>query len=99
MDEGGKEMEEEVKPYYEDDYQALAKVRLQLTSNFKPDFENEGGGWIVFYNHKDRELYTATDPIADSGEPVRYATKEDALKSIRENERDWKIFFGIKEEE
>lgn len=92
-------MEEEVKPYYEDDYQALAKVRLQLTSNFKPDFENEGGGWIVFYNHKDRELYTATDPIADSGEPVRYATKEDALKSIRENERDWKIFFGIKEEE
>lgn len=75
----------------------LAKVRLQLTSNFKPDFENEGGGWIVFYNHKDRELYTAADPIADSGEPVRYATKEDALKSIRENERDWKIYFGIKE--
>lgn len=77
----------------------LAEVRLQLTSNFKPDFENEGGGWIVFYNHKDRELYTATDPIADSGEPVRYATKEDALKSIKENRADWLKYLGIKEEE
>ena len=75
----------------------LAEVRLSQTSDFEPDFENEGGGWIVFYNHKDRELHTATDPIADGGEPVRYATKEDALKSIRENERDWKIYFGIKE--
>lgn len=75
----------------------LAEVRLRKTSDFEPDFENEGGGWIVFYNHKDRELYTAADPIADGGEPVRYATKEDALKSIRENERDWKIYFGIKE--
>lgn len=26
------------------------------------------------------------------------AIKEDAEKSIRENERDWKIYFGIKEE-
>lgn len=75
----------------------LAEVRLQRTSDFKPDFENGEGGWLVFYNHKDRELHTAADPIADSGEPVRYATKEDALKSIRENERDWKIYFGIKE--
>nr|DAX90461.1 MAG TPA: hypothetical protein [Caudoviricetes sp.] len=26
-----------------------------------------------------------------------YATEEDAKKSIKENERDWKIYFGIKE--
>ena len=32
-------------------------------------------------------------------EPVRYETKEEAEKSIRENEQDWKIYFGIKEEE
>lgn len=75
----------------------LAEVRLRRTSTFKPDFENEGGGWIVFYNHKDRELYTAVDPIADGGEPVRYATKEDAKKSIKENRKDWLIYFGIKE--
>ena len=39
------------------------------------------------------------DSCTDSGELVRYATEEDSRKSIRENERDWKIFFGIKEEE
>ena len=63
--------------------------------HWKP--KNGEGGWLVFYNHKDRELHTAADPIADSGEPVRYATKEDALKSIRENKQDWLIYFGIKE--
>ena len=75
----------------------LAEVRLQRTSDFKPDFENGEGGWLVFYNHKDRELHTAADPIADSGEPVRYATEEDARKSIKENREDWLIYFGVKE--
>lgn len=76
----------------------LAKARLRKTSDFKPDFKNDRGGWIVFYNHKDKELYTVPDSIADSGEIVRYATKEEAEKSIEENERDWKIYFGIEEE-
>ena len=77
----------------------LAEVRLQQTSDFKPDFENGNGGWLVFYNYKHRKLDTVPDFSIDSGEPVRYATKEDAKKSIRENERDWKIYFGIKEED
>ena len=77
----------------------LAKVRLRRTSDFKPDFENENGGWVVFYSYADKELHTMRDSCTDSGELVRYATEEDAKKSIRENERDWKIFFGIKEEE
>jgi len=34
----------------------------------------------------------------DDGEIVRYKTRAEAEKSIKENERDWKIYFGIKEE-
>lgn len=30
-------------------------------------------------------------------EAVSCATKEDAEKSIEENEQDWKIYFGVKE--
>lgn len=77
----------------------LAKVRLEQTSNFKPDFENGKGGWIVFYSYMYKELHSMRDSYTDSGEPVRYETEEDARRSIEENEQDWKIYFGIKEEE
>ena len=77
----------------------LAKVRLQRTSDFKPDFENENGGWVVCYYHGSKELDCIKTYSCDSGEPVRYETIKDAEKSIKENEQDWKIYFGIKEEE
>lgn len=77
----------------------LAKVRLQRTSTFKPDFENGKGGWIVFYDHECKTLAIFKIGCYDSGEPVHYATREEAEKSIEENEQDWKIYFGIKEEE
>lgn len=73
----------------------LAEVRLQRTSNFEPDFEDCRGGWVVYYNYKDKELYAYDTDYDDSGEIVRYATKEEAEKSIRENREDWKIYFGI----
>ena len=75
----------------------LAKVRLQRTSTFEPDFENGNGGWVVFYSYVDKELHSMRDSCTDSGEPVRYATSEDARKSIKENEQDWLIYFGVKE--
>ena len=77
----------------------LAEVRLRRTSNFEPDFENGNGGWVVFYSYVDKELHSMRDSCTDSGELVRYETEEDAKKSIKENEQDWKIYFGIKEEE
>ena len=77
----------------------LAKVRLQRTSTFKPDFKNGKGGWAVYYDHGHETLAVCELDDCDAGEPVRYATREDAKKSIKENERDWKIYFGIKEEE
>ena len=77
----------------------LAKVRLQRTSTFKPDFENDRGGYVVFYNPKEEKLETHNVYCYDYGEIVRYETVEEAEKSIKENERDWKIYFGIKEEE
>jgi len=77
----------------------LAKVRLQRTSTFKPDFENGNGGWIVYYDYRCETLAVCELDYYDAGEPVRCATREEAEKSIKENERDWKIYFGIKEEE
>lgn len=77
----------------------LAKVRLQRTSDFKPDFENGEGGWIVFFSYMHKELHPIRESYSDSGEPVRYATEEDARKSIKENREDWLTYFGIKEEE
>nr|DAT02675.1 MAG TPA: hypothetical protein [Caudoviricetes sp.] len=76
----------------------LAEVRLRQTSTFEPDFENRNGGWAVGYNHRLKMLIRSNIPSADFGEPVRYATAEDARRSIEENREDWKIYFGIKEE-
>lgn len=75
----------------------LAKARLRLTSNFKPDFKNGNGGWIVGYDHCFKELTYDSIDCTDYGEPVRYKTEEEAEKSIKENEKDWKIYFGIEE--
>ena len=76
----------------------LAEVRLRQTSNFKPDFENGNGGWVVFYSYADKELHSMRDSCTDSGELVRYATEEEAKKSIKENREDWLTYFGIEED-
>lgn len=75
----------------------LAKVRLQRTSTFEPDFEDSRGGWVVYYNYKDKELYSYDTDYDDSGETIRYATEEDSRKSIRENREDWLKYFGVEE--
>ena len=76
----------------------LAEVRLRQTSDFKPDFENGNGGWVVFYSYVDKELHSMRDSYTDSGELVRYETEEEAKRSIKENREDWLTYFGIKEE-
>ncbi len=77
----------------------LAKVRLQRASNFKPDFESGKGGYVVSYDYINKKLDCSDSFWNDSGEPVRYATKEEAEKSIEENREDWLTYLGIKEEE
>lgn len=77
----------------------LAEVRLRQTSTFKPDFKSEKGGWMVYYDHGCETLAVCELDYYDDGEIVRYKTRAEAEKSIKENERDWKIYFGIKEEE
>ena len=88
--------EEECKEAHE---RKLAEVRLRKTSTFKPDFENRRGGWVVYYNYRDKELYTYDTDRDNSGEPIRYETEEEAKRSIKENREDWLTYFGIKEEE
>jgi hypothetical protein len=77
----------------------LAEVRLRRTSTFEPDFEDGNGGWSVYCNHRDKSLYAYQIYSINSGEIVNYRTEEDAKKSIKENEQDWKIYFGIEEGE
>lgn len=77
----------------------LAEVRLRRTSTFEPDFDNDRGGYVVFYNPQEEKLETHNVYCYDYGEIVRYETVEEAEKSIKENERDWKIYFGVEEEE
>lgn len=75
----------------------LAEVRLRRTSNFKPDLEKCKGGWVVNYDYC-AGIFSCTHIYSTSrGEPVYYATKEEAEKSIRENREDWMIYFGVKE--
>ena len=77
----------------------LAEVRLRQTSDFKPDFKNSNGGWIVYYDYLNDRLGCLASCWQNHGESVRYATDEEAEKSIKENERDWLIYFGVKERE
>lgn len=86
--------EEECKEAHE---RKLAEVRLRKTSDFEPIFESEYGGWIVYFDHENRMLDCTKVFSCDRGEPVRYATKEDAERSIKENRADWLAYFGIKE--
>lgn len=77
----------------------LAEARLRRTSNFKPDFKNGKGGWVVNYTYLLNRLECVEFCWSDHGEPVRYETKEDAGKSIRENREDWLIYFGVEEKD
>ena len=76
----------------------LAEVRLRRTSTFKPDFENDNGGWIVYYSYKTKSLFTYRTSSNNAGEPVHYRTEEEAEKSIKENREDWLIYFEVEEE-
>lgn len=76
----------------------LAEVRLRQTSTFKPDFKSGKGGWIVGYDHEDDRLLAVPIDYIDYGEPVRYATEEEAKRSISENREDWLAYLGIKED-
>ena len=73
----------------------LVETRLRRTSTFKPDFENDKGGWVVFYNPREKILETHEVYRLDYGEIVRYENQEDAEKSIKEYEKEWRIYFGI----
>jgi hypothetical protein len=77
----------------------LAEVRLRRTSTFKPDFENDNGGWVVYYDPREKRLEVQEVYRLEYGELVRYETEEEAERSIKENREDWRIYFGIKEGE
>lgn len=76
----------------------LAKVRLQRTSNFKPDLNKGELGWIVGYSCRAKKLAVERFVYSYYGETIHYKTAEDAKKSIKENREDWLKYFGIEED-
>lgn len=76
----------------------LAEVRLQQTSDFKPDPNKGELGWIVGYSCRAKKLAVERFVYSHYGETIHYATAEDAKKSIRENREDWLIYLGIEED-
>ena len=78
----------------------LAEIRLRRTSNFKPDWEDGLQiKYVVIFNHVMNRLEVHELTFEDLGLPVYFESEVSAMKSIRENEQDWKIYFGIEEEE
>lgn len=75
----------------------LAEVRLRRTSTFEPDFRLGYGGYAVYYDHVLCGLRMHSLSAIDNGEIVRYETKEEAEKSIEENEQDWLTYFGVED--
>lgn len=75
----------------------LAEVRLRRTSNFEPDLDTGELGWVVGYSSHTKRLIVEHFAYSYFGKTIHYKTAEDAKKSIKENERDWKIYLGIKE--
>lgn len=76
----------------------LAEIRLQQTSDFKPDPNKGELGWIVGYSCRAKKLAVERFIYSYYGETIHYKTAEDAKKSIRENREDWLKYFGIEED-
>ena len=75
----------------------LVETRLRRTSKFKPDFENDKGGWIVVYNYRQHKLFAQYVNFEDAGEPVRYETEEEAKRSIEQYRKDWLAYFNVED--
>ena len=76
----------------------LAEVRLQQTSDFKPDPNKGELGWIVGYSCRAKKLAVERFMYSHYGETIHFKTAEDAKKSIRENREDWLKYFGVEED-
>lgn len=75
----------------------LAEARLCQTSTFEPDWKNGHGGWIVGYSYAYHDLFVENIRFEDAGEPVRYATREDAERSIEQYRKDWLAYLNVED--
>lgn len=73
------------------------KVLFDDTKGFKPNWENpDEKKWEVYYGFWNGQLCTEWKTgLVDYG--PHFATKEDAMVSIREHEKEWKIYLGVEE--
>ena len=75
----------------------LVETRLRRTSTFKPDFKNDNGGWVVYYDPREKRLEVQEVYRLEYGEIVRYQTEKEAEKSIKENREDWLAYFNVED--
>lgn len=67
------------------------------TKGFKPNWKDGSQlRWGVEYNYATNRLSVYLTFGIQNG-VIYFATKDDALESIKKHEREWKIFYGVEE--
>lgn len=75
-----------------------AKVILERdTKGFKPDWDKCQYKYEVYYDYDVKTFFVTDSQNAPSHEELWFATKDDAEKSIRNHEKEWKIYLGVEE--
>ncbi len=61
----------------------------------KPDWKKQNYGWNVIYNPTSHKLFANMDYNHLNDGTLRFATQEDAEESIKNHEKEWKIYLDI----
>lgn len=76
-----------------------AIATLQHSSTFEPDWsDQEQVKYTVYYNCYEERLIVVEYVSSISGEPVYFATHQDAEASIGDHKKEWLLFFGVDRE-
>ena len=92
------EAEQEAKEYLE--WLKARVVLLEDTKGFKPDWKdkNQMKWHVEYYNeHMDNKFYIYGDSVYQVSETIYFKRKKDAVNSIKNHEKEWKIYLGVEE--
>lgn len=81
-----------------DDARRKAKVILERdTKGFKPNWEDVSNKYGVYYDYEFRELDIEYYDTCCSHSNLWFESSKDAKASIKNHEKEWKIYLGVEE--
>ncbi len=81
-----------------DDARRKAEVILERdTKGFKPNWEDVSNKYEVYYDYESRELDTECYNTCCSHSNLWFESSKDAKASIKNHEKEWKIYLGVEE--